>query len=293
MRSPGSCNIPALAVHSPAATRSASALYSLGYTTLNPQHPAGPSSYSTQTPSSSSSQPSMAVLPHLSASTTSPRDAQDSTPAYFSERPSRSGMAAATSPAHGPTYDVTYREVHKGYLSYLSAVPCLGSFFTSMRCCACHDGVGFVPGTHLQTNTCIPYERFAVINDSRAIGREAITAEGVKITWSDHALEKIRAMAAQQDGKVFKVTFTKFNPIECFCACGVCCACCAPVVVEDMVVINKVWYGWKPQEPCLPCNTCTHALLCCRPCFGWCEPSVNMNIADVAYSGAPVRQYMG
>jgi hypothetical protein len=197
---------------------------------------------------------------------------------------------------------ITIREEHTGWLHSLADIPFLGGCFSSIRCCACHDGIGFVPATYLNTNWCLPYHRYALYNDDRLIGEEsnamvgpeAITANGVRVQLSEHARIKISQKRREQGGKVFKVTFTKFNPVECFCfCCAGCCSCCDDVVVEDMIVIDKIWYGSQPQTACLDLHACTRALLCCLPLFGCCEPRVNLNIRDVAYNGAPTQQYMG
>ena len=143
-------------------------------------------------------------------------------------------------------------------------------------------------------NWCLAYNRRALFNDDRLLGPEAITANGVKVQLSQHAQSAIRLKRDAMAGKVFKVTFTKFNSVECFCLCCVgCCLCCEPLVLEDTIAINKIWYGHIPQTPCLDCPPLTRALLCCLPLFGCCEERVNVNIKDVAYVGAPEQQYMG
>ena len=189
---------------------------------------------------------------------------------------------------------ISIREEHTGWLRSLSGLPCLGGCFSSIRCCACHDGIGFVPDTYRSTNWCLPYHRYALFNDDQRVGAEATTANGVRVQLSDKAQALIRQKASEQRGKVFKVTFTKFNPVECFClCCAGCCSCCDDVVVEDMIVIDKIWYGTQNQEACMPCHACTRSLLCCLPLFGCCESRVNISIRDVAYIGAPTQQYMG
>ena len=185
------------------------------------------------------------------------------------------------------------REVHTGTLSSCVDVPCVGGCFSSIRLCACHCGVEFIPDTFRQTNWCLPYHRYALYNDDRTIGQEAIAANGVRVQLSTHAQAKIRGKAATMNGKVFRVSFNKFNPLECFCLCCVCADCCPDVVIEDTVEVHKIWYGREHQEPCLPCHACTRALMCCQCLFPCCEESVNLNIRDVAYIGAPIQQYMG
>ena len=189
---------------------------------------------------------------------------------------------------------IRIRQEHTGILRSLGSLPCVGCLFSSIRCCACHDGIEFVPDTSMSTNWCLAYNRRALFNDDRVLGPEAITANGVKVQLSGHAQSAIRLKRDAMAGKVFKVTFTKFNSVECFCLCCVgCCLCCEPLVLEDTIAIDKIWYGHIPQTPCLDCPPLTRALLCCLPLFGCCEERVNINIKDVAYVGAPEQQYMG
>ena len=78
--------------------------------------------------------------------------------------------------AHSTPGGIHVREEHFGVLSYLGDIPYLGCFFSSIRWYACQDGISFVPKTYLNTNWCLPYNRYALFNGDRATGPEAVTA---------------------------------------------------------------------------------------------------------------------